>query len=1161
MFNTPQTITLGGTQLELTDTTGVTVSGGGLSRVFQVDANVTASISGLTITGGSTTANGGGLYNLGTTTVTDCTVSGDSATSGGGVATAPDGTTTLINTTITSNSATNGGGAYTGSCGTTAIINCTISGNTAAAGGGLYNAASANLSACTIAGNSAAVGGGIDNEPTGVATLEDTIVAANNATGGSPSDIGGNNPSGVVGTYDLVGTGGAGGLAGGTGNIVLTNLDGLGLAPLGNYGGPTQTIPSLPGSAAIDTGISITGLSTDQPGVPVAASPDIGAYQSRGLTLSVVAGSTPQAVATGAAFTDPLAVTVTAINPIEPVEGGVVSFSANPARNGPSANLSAATAIIGASGIAQVTATANSIAGPYTVTATEVAAASPATFTLTNLVALTFSGIVSQSIAVGTARATFSGTLALGVQTPQGEMVAVTLDGVTQQAAIDSAGAFSATFATAGLAVSPTPYTVSYVYTSDGTFADASTTSALTVNVNRSTPAITWARPADIPYGTALSAAQLDATASVPGTFTYNPPTGAVLSVGIGQTLWVTFTPTDTTDYNTAAQSVTISVDKATPIITWANPADIPYGTALSTTQLDAASSWIVAGVQGSVSGTFTYTPAAGTVPSAGPGQTLSVTFAPSDSTDYNPASATASLTVLPTADLAITQFTAAPSTVQIGDDLTYTILVVNNGPYPATSVTVTSSLGTGASYIAGSGTFGSSGTVNLQGTNVVGSLNTLAVNASATLTFTVIPTMIATLTGSASVTSNVLDTNTSNNSASVSSTVVDRVGTIEFSTAGYSVPDNAGSAMITVNRVNGARGTVTVDYKTVPINAIPGLDYTPVSGTLTFPTGVTSETIVVPVLDNPYNNQNHLVSLVLSNVQTTATLGQPILGSVSTATLTIQDIDPDFSPLVVNSVKWVGTAQRITHILVTFNKPLITATAVDPANYALVNVGPDGKYGTLDDLGVAMSVAMYQSSNFVVALTPAQPLPANRFFHLWINSGTSGGIEDVGNNMLAGNGSTAGTSFTAMLAQGASLKYDTPAGDQVTLKITGGGYLDDLLSGSGQGIQLTVVGEVPHHTVLSGSVRKARGGSGWAYLGDTIWGLGNFGDVRVKLASPPFQISQYPFSPGSAASKDAVASSKQAVKQKRANREKPTIESKTMNRPFHAFHRGTQKA
>ena len=90
VFKTPQTINLTGGQLELSDTTGtetivgptagVTVSGGGPSRVFQVDAGVTASISGLTITGGKPSGNGGGLYNDGgNVTLTNCTISGNSA--------------------------------------------------------------------------------------------------------------------------------------------------------------------------------------------------------------------------------------------------------------------------------------------------------------------------------------------------------------------------------------------------------------------------------------------------------------------------------------------------------------------------------------------------------------------------------------------------------------------------------------------------------------------------------------------------------------------------------------------------------------------------------------------------------------------------------------------------------------------------------------------------------------------------------------------------------------------------------------------------------------------------------------------------------------------------------------------------------------------------
>ncbi len=75
----------------------------------------------------------------------------------------------------------------------------------------------------------------------------------------------------------------------------------------------------------------------------------------------------------------------------------------------------------------------------------------------------------------------------------------------------------------------------------------------------RAMPTITWTTPAAIPYGTALSTTQLNATASVPGTFAYSPALGAVLSAG-SQTLSVTFTPTDTTDYTTATSAVTLAV-------------------------------------------------------------------------------------------------------------------------------------------------------------------------------------------------------------------------------------------------------------------------------------------------------------------------------------------------------------------------------------------------------------------------------------------------------------------------------------------------------------------------------------------------------------------------------------------------------------------------
>ena len=81
---------------------------------------------------------------------------------------------------------------------------------------------------------------------------------------------------------------------------------------------------------------------------------------------------------------------------------------------------------------------------------------------------------------------------------------------------------------------------------------EASVSSAITQNVIKISPVITWAAPVNIIYGTALSATQLNASSGgVSGTFVYSPALGTVLNVGAQQLLSVTFTPSDPTNYNT----------------------------------------------------------------------------------------------------------------------------------------------------------------------------------------------------------------------------------------------------------------------------------------------------------------------------------------------------------------------------------------------------------------------------------------------------------------------------------------------------------------------------------------------------------------------------------------------------------------------------------
>src|SRR5579859_2893297 len=187
----------------------------------------------------------------------------------------------------------------------------------------------------------------------------------------------------------------------------------------------------------------------------------------------------------------------------------------------------------------------------------------------------------------------------------------------------------------AGTVLTAGTQTLSATFTPTDSTDYAAATATVQLIVNKALPTITWSTPAPITYGTALSSTQLNASANLPGTFVYSPPAGTVLTAGT-QTLSATFTPTDSTDYAAATATVQLIVNKALPTITWSTPAPITYGTALSSTQLNASAN---------VLGTFVYSPLAGTVLPAGT-QTLSVTFTPTDSTDYAAATATVQLIV-----------------------------------------------------------------------------------------------------------------------------------------------------------------------------------------------------------------------------------------------------------------------------------------------------------------------------------------------------------------------------------------------------------------------------------------------------------------------------------------------------------------------------------
>ena len=198
--------------------------------------------------------------------------------------------------------------------------------------------------------------------------------------------------------------------------------------------------------------------------------------------------------------------------------------------------------------------------------------------------------------------------------------------------------------------------------------ANIGTTAIKNINVAKATPTISW-NPPTIAYGTALGEAQLGAAAShkgatVFGTFTYTAngnalKVGDILAAG-NHTLKAAFVPMPpfyALNFNSVEATATLTVDKATPAITWKAPLPITYGTMLSTEQLSATAN---------VGGTVTYTPAIGTTLTAGE-HILRATFTPTDAANYSSIEATVSITVEKATPVATFK---VPSTITYGTKL-----------------------------------------------------------------------------------------------------------------------------------------------------------------------------------------------------------------------------------------------------------------------------------------------------------------------------------------------------------------------------------------------------------------------------------------------------------------------------------------------------------
>ncbi len=339
---------------------------------------------------------------------------------------------------------------------------------------------------------------------------------------------------------------------------------------------------------------------------------------------------------------------------------------------------------------------------------------------------------------------------------------------------------------------------------------------------------------------------------------------------------------------------------------------------------------------------------------------------------------------------------------------------------------------------------------------------------------------------------------------------------TLEFRSATYSVYSTSPTALITVIRGGGSRGTaVSVGYRTSGGTASPGVDYTPVSGTLNFLANQTTATFSVPILPGSHPAGTVTVGLFLENPTAGAEVGDLGEASLRITTTSVNPINPtDKTPPQVTSRQLLLGPSGISAVSFTFSKSMDPVRAQDLGNYGYYAIlaGRDGRFGTSDDTHVPLASAAYDPATWSVMVTPTAPLPWNQFARIVLNGLANPvlgrGLTDTSGNLLSGQGNgIAGDPYIASFCVGTGFSYLDASGKPIRLGLTGGGLIQVFSSVSGDPQSVTLIGTVPRKSVLD--LHAGKGGGRYTYM-PPIQGTAG---VKIRYR-PPSAFRSYPVIP-----------------------------------------------
>ena len=380
-----------------------------------------------------------------------------------------------------------------------------------------------------------------------------------------------------------------------------------------------------------------------------------------------------------------------------------------------------------------------------------------------------------------------------------------------------------------------------------------------------------------------------------------------------------------------------------------------------------------------------------------------------SDQADPTPSnnSATVSTTVIAAipADLSVASFASAPQ-VAVGQDLTYTVVVTNNGPSDqAMGVVLTDTLPEGSTYIS---SIISQGTVTVANGVLTVNFGTLLLYGNATVQIIVQPTVPGLLTNTATVRGDQVDPNFLNNTTTLDTTVNSSATDLAVSVDPTPNPVAVGNALTYVIKVantgpNDATGVVLTDQLDNGVNFV---SVTPSQGTATVANGVVTLNFGKVVAGQLVQVVVVVQPLALGTIANTASVhaDQPDFNPINdTSTVVSQAVVASVPPTIL-SQRLIVNRNTISAVVLTFSAEMDPGQAEALNNYTIRLAGKGGFASLAEGPNLPLASARYDSRRRTVTLSLVHPLSLGKFYQITANGAGASGLTDTSGNLLDGD-------------------------------------------------------------------------------------------------------------------------------------------------------------